>query len=110
MTQLHQLDFFGGEKAHDIVVKERRENEYRERLRQDPAFARRALILGCLNRRGPMTEERVAELLGMALIDVQAHVHELRQKGLVVEVDEVAARNGRRVWVWRATAKREEGA
>lgn len=106
--QTHQLDIFGGEKAHDLIVQEQKEDAYRQRVRMDPEYARRSLILGCLNRRGPLPEYRICELLGMAPIDVGMHIANLRGKGLVDQSGTDQDRNGRQVWVWRAMARREE--
>lgn len=108
MADTHQLDIFGGAKAHDLVIKERQEHEYRERLRSDPSFARRSLILGCLNRRGPLPAYVICELLGMAAIDVGVHLSDLRKKGLIDQSGTAESPDGRHVWVWRALAKREE--
>ena len=108
MTQTHQLDIFGGEQAHDLVVQEQKEQAYRERVRMDPEFARRSLILGCLNRRGPLPEYRICELLGMATCDVGMHIANLRGKGLVEQSGHEQDLNGHEVWVWRAMSKREE--
>ena len=102
-----QLDIFGGEKAHDLVAAEQREEAHRQRLRMDPDFARRSLILGCLNRRGPMATERIAQLLGFSLTDVSACIAGLRASGAVVEADSEVI-NGHDVWIWRAVKKREE--
>ena len=104
----HQLDIFGGAKAHDLVVQEQKEEAYRQRVRMDPEYARRSLILGCLNRRGPLPEYRIGDLLGMAPLDVGIHVANLRDKGLVDQSGTDQDPDGRQVWVWRAMVRREE--
>ena len=96
---MNQLDIFGGEKAHEEVAREKKEQDWRDRVKADPEFARRNLILGALNRRGNMDAERIAALLGFTISNVDVDLYRLRKKGLVVEV-------GRRQW--RATARREE--
>ena len=87
---MNQLDIFGGETPHVEVEKERVEQAYRDRVKRDPEFARRALILNCLNRRGAMTDKRMCQLLSMAPIDMGMHLATLRAKGLVVELGQAA--------------------
>ena len=103
-----QLGMFGEDLDHYEVTKQQQELAYREYLRNNPDFARRALVLGCLNRRGPLAGPQIEAYLGLAQWHVQQALVELQRAGCVDTSGEWTDVHGDKFWVWRAMTKREE--